>query len=207
MKKREITFLAVMLVAALWLAIAGKTPFYDKEICPYKLTRAAVKHDRKISTDQLAKRLMMNDPSIQLIDVRSPEEFAKFSLDGAINIPLDSLLNPEFKDVINQDVMTNVFYSNGSKKAAEAWLITRRVGYHNNIFLDGGLNRWVETILRPKAPAESAKEEAFRLYTFRKGASIHFGGGSGDVNAGSGSAKPAVTIKRKKKEAAGGGCD
>jgi len=59
MKKREITFLAVMLVAALWLAIAGKTPVYDKEICPYKLTRAAVKYDREITTDELAKRLMM----------------------------------------------------------------------------------------------------------------------------------------------------
>ena len=200
--------MAVLLVAALWLALAGKTPVYDKEICPYKLTRAAVKADREISTDDLAKLLMMKDPSIQLIDVRSPEEYNKFSLPGAINIPLEKLLDKDYTDVVNQDVMTNVFYSDGSEKAALAWLVCRRVGYKNNKFLDGGLNRWVETILRPKAPAETDKEAAFKQYRFRKGASIFFGGGSGAVASdNAGAAKPAAPIKRKKKEAAGGGCD
>ena len=80
--------------------------------------------------------LVDKDPSLQLIDVRSTGEFEKFSLPGAINIPLENLLNPEFEDVLNQDVKLNVFYSNSSNVANQAWMITRQLGYKNNYVLD-----------------------------------------------------------------------
>ena len=44
----------------------------------------------------------------------------------------------------------NVFYSNGSVYANEAWMITRQLGYENNFVLEGGLNYWFGNILSPR---------------------------------------------------------
>ncbi|MCJ7821043.1 MAG: rhodanese-like domain-containing protein, partial [Bacteroidales bacterium] len=40
-----------------------------------------------VSPDVVADMLVQKDPSQQLIDVRTPEEYEAFSLPGAINIP------------------------------------------------------------------------------------------------------------------------
>ena len=97
---------------------------------PYKLTapellERAVSGEQFIHPDQVADMLINKDPQLQLIDVRTPDEFDKFSLPGAVNIPLTSLLSPEFRDIIDQDIKMNVFFSNGSIHANEAWIITR----------------------------------------------------------------------------------
>ena len=75
--------------------------------------------------------------------------------------------------------------------------------------MQGGLNHWVETIMKPKAPDFMASDKDLATYEFRKGASMFFGGGGAAVS-GASSAAPAPAkpiIKRKKKEAGGGGCD
>lgn len=206
MKKREITLLTILFIGALFLAISGKKPLYDQEIHPNKLAQAAVKKDRVINADELAEKLILKDPTIQLIDVRSPEEYEAFSLPGAINIPLDSLLNEEFEPTLTDEVYHRIFFSHGNNDAAKAWLICARVGYTNNSYLEGGLNQWVKTILRPESPAEIETIEAIRLYNKRRAASMFFGGGTA-VSSSSNGSGPAVKITRKKKEASGGGCD
>lgn len=55
-----------------------------------------------IHPDELADWLINKDPSIQLIDVRSPEEYEKFSLGNAINIPINDILSDEWVDYLDQ---------------------------------------------------------------------------------------------------------
>ena len=161
-----------------------------------------------ISPDVVADMLVQQDPSLQLIDVRTPEEFAAFSLPGAINVPLSNLLADEYVDLLNQDARMNVFYSNGSVFANQAWMITRQLGYENNFVLEGGLNYWFSNILSAKEPAQTSPNEEFAKYDFRKSAAAALGGGgvvSTDNAAPTVSAqKPAVTAKAKKKPS--GGC-
>jgi sulfur-carrier protein adenylyltransferase/sulfurtransferase len=179
---------------------------------PYKLTAAqllaeANNRSQYIAPDVVADMIVKKDPSLQLIDVRSQDEFDKYSLPGSVNIPLVDMLSDKYSDMLNQDIKMNVFYSNGTITANEAWMITRQLGYKNNYVLEGGLNYWFEVIMNPLKPASASSDEEFAKYDFRKAASGALGGGSSievqKVAAPDG-AKPAIKGVPKKKKAAGG---
>ena len=185
----------------------------DNTTHPYKLTADQLLEEVRgrqqlFSPDELADKLVNKDPTIQLIDVRDPDEFDKYSLPGAINIPLSDLLNAQWTDILNQDIKMNIFFSNGTVEANEAWMITRQLGYENNYILEGGLNYWVETIMNPLKPASTSPDEDIAKYDFRQAAGSALGGGGALAPAPaagqSGGAKPAIIKKPAKKKAAGG---
>jgi rhodanese-related sulfurtransferase len=182
---------------------------------PYKLTAAQLLEEIRtgtqfISPDEVADKIIKKDPSIQLIDVRNPREFDQFSLPGAVNIPLQDILSENNVDILNQGTKMNIFYSNGSTEANEAWLLTRQLGYQNNYVLQGGLNYWMETVLNPLKPGSLSSNDEIAKYDFRKAASMALGGGDGSsiapaASTGAASApKPGVVPVKKKKKAAGG---
>jgi len=63
-----------------------------------------------VTPDAVADMIIKKDPSLRLIDVRSQDEFEKFSLPGAINIPSTELLSDDYTDILNQDIKMNIFY-------------------------------------------------------------------------------------------------
>ncbi len=211
-----------MLAAILILLAAGLVllPDYKKHegIEPQVFINKAMSNERFISTDMIADKIINKDPSFVLVDVRSESEFAKFSLPNAINIPLDKFLNEEADEVINQNIVDVVLFSNDNFKANEAWLIGNRLGYNNLHILNGGLNEWFNTIISPKMPEETMPREAFELYTQRKAAGLYFGIGSEEVSEVKTVIKsePAKTTgkapvkvmpeEKKKKGAPEGGC-
>jgi len=179
---------------------------------PFKLTANELLEEVKSGTqfiypDQVAEMVITKDPTLQIVDVRNADEFEKFSLPNAINIPLVDILNPEWEDYIDQDVKFNVFYSNGTNDANEAWMITRQLGYENNYVLEGGLNYWVETIMNPEAPKSTSSNEEILKYNLRKGAGMALGGAAVNTQPSTmtRSSKPPIT-KRKKKKKVQGGC-
>lgn len=180
---------------------------------PYKLTAEQLLEEVKSGTqflqpEEVADMVISKDPTLQLIDVRPVDEFEKFSLPGAINIPLVDILSTEWEDVINQDVKLNVFYSNGTNDANQAWMITRQLGYQNNYVLQGGVNYWAETIMNPDVPPTSSPNEEFAKYDLRKGAGMALGGAAEITQpaaaVAAGSAKPPIQKIAKKKKVAGG---
>lgn len=179
---------------------------------PYMLTATEMLEEvntrtQFVAPESVADMIVQKDPSLLLIDVRSQDEFEKFSLPGAINIPAADLLSEKYADVLNQEVKMNVFYSNGTLAANEAWMITRQLGYNNNYVLEGGLNYWFENILNPKEPSSTSSDEEFAKYDFRKAASQALGGGNVTVQTTVDKAsapKPAIKTVPKKKKAAGG---
>jgi rhodanese-related sulfurtransferase len=181
-------------------------------IHPYKLTASQLLNEvntrtQFVTPETVADMLIKKDPTLQLIDVRSQDEFEKFNLPGSINIPIADLLSSQYQEVLNQDVRMNVFYSNGTLTANEAWMLTRQLGYNNNYVLEGGLNYWIEAILSPKQPATTSSDEEFARYDFRKAASQALGGGQVVAQPGESEAattKPPIKSIPKKKKAAGG---
>lgn len=158
-----------------------------------------------VTVDELADALINRDPSWQLIDLRSPTDFADFHLPGALNIPFDSLLTEEWQPYLDQAARRNVFYSNGTSLARQAWYLTRQMGYSNNYVLEGGLNHWFDTILFPKEPAETEGAEALARYQRRLGARQFFtGAGAQAVDAGDAAARKPVPVRKKKMVS--GGC-
>ena len=175
----------------------------------YKLTAAELLVEVQegaqfMSTDEIADMLVQKDPSFRLIDVRAEDEFEKFHLPNAINIPLTDILSEDWAYILDQDVKMNVFYSNGSLKSNEAWMITRQLGFANNYVMQGGLNYWAETIMDPKAPAATSPDDEIAKYDFRKGASMALGGGAVSTTESNSDSSPKPEIKQRKKRAAGG---
>jgi rhodanese-related sulfurtransferase len=180
---------------------------------PFKLTASELLAEvntrtQYIAPETVADMLVKKDPTLQLIDVRSKDEFEKYHLEGAVNIPINDLLSDENAAFLDQDVKMNVLYSTGTIAANEAWMITRQLGYKNNYVLEGGLNYWFETILNPQKPASTSPDEEFAKYDFRKAASGALGGGNVETikstESTPSSPKPIMTAPKKKKAA--GGC-
>ena len=155
----------------------------DQPVSPESLLTEMIEQRRFASADQLADWIIQKDPSLLLVDVRSPEAFGKFALPGAINIPLAELTNPEQQAQLDCEKYLPVFYANGTVLAEKAWVINRRLGCKNGLVLKGGLNEWTATILDPAEPPPTASSEAFELYQFRKAASLYFAGGSKSLEA------------------------
>jgi sulfur-carrier protein adenylyltransferase/sulfurtransferase len=199
----------ILLILALIIALVPQNTTR-----PYKLTAEQLLAEIRtgtqfVSPDEVADKIIQKDPSIQLIDVRNPREFDMFNLPGAINIPLQDILSEKNNDILNQGTKMNIFYSNGSTEANEAWLLTRQIGYQNNYVLQGGLNYWMEAIMNPSRPGNVVSNDEIARYDFRKAASMALGGGGGTslapAQATSTTApKPGVVPVKKKKKASGG---
>ncbi len=178
---------------------------------PYKLSpKDLLEHVNSgmqyFTPDEVAHMVVTKDPSLVLIDVRAETEYEKFHLPGAINIPLSSLLDDQWTDYINQDLRYNVFYSNGTVNANQAWMLTRQLGFTNNYVLQGGLNYWVETIMNPEKPASTSPNEEIAKYDFRKGAGQALGGGALIESSDQLAPELPKIAPRPKKKRAEGGC-
>ncbi len=202
--------IAVSIMILLGLVIAMVPENTTK---PYKLTAEQMLNAVNAGTelvhpDYLADWLINKDPGIRLVDVRTPDDYAKFHLDDALNIPLADVLNPRYQDVWDQGVKFNVLYSNGNTSAQEAWMILSQLGYQNIGVLTGGLNYWTEVIMNPQKPAVTSPDDEIAKYEFRKGASQALGGGSVQARTTTTETKiikPRI-VPRKKKKAPEGGC-
>ncbi len=178
---------------------------------PYKLTAEELLEEVKSGTqfmqpDEVADMLIQKDPSLQLIDVRNADEYEKFNLPNSLNIPLVDILNSEWEGYINQDIRINVFYSNGTNDANQAWMITRQLGYENNYVLQGGVNYWAETIMNPEAPKTGSPNEEIIKYNLRKGAGMALGGAALETQSTLpvSNSKPVIQKSAKKKRVVGG---
>ena len=169
-----------LFLSIVFLLLAGGLvliPKFEKHegIAPELLLSHAISPERYITTDELADRLVNNDPSILLIDVRDEANFKENTLPNSVNIPLNQLLNEDFEGYLNQNEYDVILFSNDSFLADQAWILCNRLNYKNLHVLKGGINQWFNTIINPQKPTENMPESEFNLYSFRKAASMYFG--------------------------------
>lgn len=205
MSKTYLVLTIVAVLVASGLLFLPEKANYD-ETKPELLLKEINDPARYLSVDLVAERLIDEDPSIMLIDVRSVEQFGEYSLPRSVNIPLSQILQPEQMDYLYQEDMDIVLYSNDDLYADQAWILCTRLGYKNLYVLKGGLNQWYISILNPSEPAETEPTEKFDLYSFRLAASQYFRGGA-DVHVDAGTSKEKIIIKKRvKKTTTAGGC-
>ena len=174
-----IVLVVLLGVGALFLP-EGK---YTEEVSPDQLFLKINDPSRFVTTDQVARAIIEGDPTILIVDTRSSDQYEAFNLPGSVNIPLKELIDStgiideKWENYLGIEGMYVAFYSNGDVCADQAWVLCTRLGIKDLFVMKGGLNNWVETILKPEPPALTAPGEGFALYDFRKGASMHFGGG------------------------------
>lgn len=209
--KRSYQFLVLILII-----LAGALILIPKQqkpdgITPELFVKNMLSTERYISADELADRMINEDPVLLLIDTRSFEDYEKFSLPNAINIPLSQIFDEGLNPYLDQDIFDVVLFSNDNFTADEAWMIGNRKGYQRLYVLKGGLNNWFQTIIKPEYPKETMSREAYDLYSFRIAAGKYFGVANDTLEIEIEKKKPktpkkVVTKPKKKKKMPEGGC-
>jgi rhodanese-related sulfurtransferase len=199
MSKRYIV-LSILLIGTAF----GLTQLPEKgprsEVKPAEMLIKVNDQSRFLSTHFIAKRLIERDPSLFVIDVRVAAEFESYNIPGSFNIPMEEIMDEDWAPYLDQDGVDIVFYSTGDVFSNQAWVLGTQKGYDNLYLMEGGLNEWFRTIIKPVPPAETAPLEAFELYSFEKAACIYFGGASAGVASAPGTKKKVTVPKNEKKE-------
>lgn len=154
------------------IALLAGNPFDNDivEVNVKDLALSTVKDSDKIKPEVIADWLIQGKADFVLIDLRNPEEFEKYSLPEAENIPLVSL--PEAELYRNQKL---ILYAEDNLRAAQGWFILKSKGFKNVYILDGGLEGWKNEVLFPKLSSNPSKEE-LSLFEKKKAISKYFGG-------------------------------
>lgn len=152
-------FMRAFSVALVVLAVAfsifpsapGATPAAGPGSSVAGFTEAALMEAVESGTDhidpeELADRLVKGDPSLMLVDVRTPGEYGAFHIKGAVNVAL-----PQLSDYLSpyRNAGLIVLYSNGMTHPAQARDSLYRQGYRNVYILTDGLQGFMETCLKP----------------------------------------------------------
>jgi rhodanese-related sulfurtransferase len=207
--QRKYTILSILLVVlALGLVILPKKT-NKTETDPKVLLTALAEKSRFLTTDLVSKRIIENDPTLLLIDLRPVDQFKAFALPGAINIQPESILSDSNSELLKQPGKDIVLYSNSDLTSEKAWLICARyVNYSRLYIMKGGLNEWYNTIVMGTDAAATASSAEFDLVNFRKAARQYFTG-AGQTTEKSATEKTPVKItvvRKAPKSTSGGGC-
>ena len=142
-----------------FLPITGNRSLTSK---PQKLLHEVLGDNIYITPDQVAGFVISEDSSVQIIDLRTPEEFKEANIPGSINIPYGKLLDNDPALILNNGKTKNIFYSNGDFNSNYTLTIARGLGFNNTYVMKGGLNEWYNTVINSsfKGKKISARENA-----------------------------------------------
>ncbi len=94
-----------------------------------------------VSTHRVIHEVKNHRDELVLIDTRKKAEYDRFSLPGAVHMPLEEILHRRWRPLFNKDPRPKVFFGNGSSYATMAYMTAARAGYDRVFILDGGLNK------------------------------------------------------------------
>jgi rhodanese-related sulfurtransferase len=129
---------------------------------PTKLMPEILDEKTYFTVDQVARFIVSEDTSIQIVDLRSPEEFRSLNIPGSINIPYFELLNNDPGNYLNNANIKYIFYSNGDLNSNYSLVIAKGLNYKNIYVMKGGLNEWFSKVMNSNFTGDriSARENA-----------------------------------------------
>ena len=93
-----------------------------------------------------AQQLLENtSPSVKYIDIRSTEAFLKGHKRGALNIPINKLVNPENRAFLKDTAYTIVLYSQDQEQAYGAKLLFQQLGMNHIKFMPANYDPVADT--------------------------------------------------------------
>lgn len=148
-------FSAILLILGLIIAFMPFPNGRSFTVKPVFLLQESLNESTFNSVDEVAGFVIREDNTIQLIDVRSQEEFRLSNIPGSVNIPLEQIPAKEWEGLLGRENIRNIFYSNGNTESNYAWIMATGLGYKNGSVMKGGLNEWYKTIMNSKFSGET----------------------------------------------------
>jgi rhodanese-related sulfurtransferase len=178
MNTRE-KFSIILLCLGVILALLPLTSNRSFIVKPHKLLSEVLDGRTYFSVDQVAKFVTSEDSTIQIIDLRQPEEFSYMNIPGSINIPYDKLLEKDPGSFLGNQNIRYIFYSNGDFDSNYALVIAKGLNYKNIYSMKGGLNEWFNSIINSNFTGEKITARENALYETRTKAKKMFN----DINS------------------------
>jgi rhodanese-related sulfurtransferase len=94
-----------------------------------------------ISPQVLLDRQAKKDPSLFVLDVRTPKEFAEGHVPGAVNVPYDQVASQLAQIPKDKDV---VLYCRSGRRTALAGEVLKANGYSKLEHLQGDMQAWLK---------------------------------------------------------------
>lgn len=95
--------------------------------------------------------LLRQDPTVRVLDVRTPGEFGDAHIEGSYNVPLD-LLGEHASELRSTRARTVVLVCQSGQRARRAEAVLHGAGMPNLHVLEGGMNEWLATGLDAARP-------------------------------------------------------
>jgi len=206
-KKPNKTLIIRLIILTLILLVLIFSKNHDTK---YKITTEEMLSKLKqpenntIAPEKLLDIIQNNDSSYQFIDLRTPREFAKGSIYNAINIPLQNILSPEFRSILNQDKKINVLYYSNHLGACGPWMLLTQSGFKNNKILLGGYDFVKNYIVDDFSPMTGNFKDENPKYNYSQIINSLKGNGGTNTETSSESSITVPVVKKEKKTQAGG---
>ncbi len=167
-RKHMIAALGVVALGIILLFLPDrKVHLIDKVSDPAYLSA----HPAKLmSVDELAFRIVDHEPRIQLIDIRPPVAYNRFSLPGSTNIPVVDFFGKDWVTMFSRRHVKKVILAESETQEHAALLLLQELGYENLAILQGGLDGFSATILNPPAVIPTSTRWDKDVIRFRQSA-------------------------------------
>jgi hypothetical protein len=166
--KKRYTYAAI--VPFIVIAVVAFLPDHDERlenrIAETKRQQKCVFHE--ISADKLAYEIVNHYYQLNIIDVRTPEEYNAYHLPMAINIPIDEIHDRKWENIFKQKVKTNIFYAANDTLVRMSCLKAKHIGKSENLILKESVHEFREMFFNPATPDfASAPKQVLNEYNFR----------------------------------------
>jgi rhodanese-related sulfurtransferase len=126
---------------------------------------------KKMTSDELAFRIMDNDKSIQIFDFRQKKDFDTISLPNSKNYSPENLFEKNVDKLLSVKGKKNVFIADDEQTEKRAYMIASKLGYTDLYVLEGGFEKFKNEILNFKNPGNALTQHDKDTYRFRTDAS------------------------------------
>jgi len=156
---------AALLVLGLVLMF---TPDYKTRLVR-KVSNSAFQSVHAVQTmvpDELAFRIVDQEPLTRILDLRSAASFAAMALPGSVNLTQMDLFGRDLGNGIDQRRSRKVIVADDEAQERQAYLLLQELGYENLAILDGGFPAFSRVFLNPTAfvPAGNRWDEDVRRF-------------------------------------------
>jgi len=195
---------AILVCFALIALVLPERQRTANELKPSEMIPLLDDPGRFLTCDQVARFVVDEDTSVQLLDIREPKDYLVSSIPGAINIPFRDILNPDWFGYLDSGNKRVILYSSGDVLSSQAQLLCTQAGFSNIFIMKGGLNQWNTLIMRSEFTGERISAAENALFETRYRARDFFT----TMNSLPDSLKTSyLSVKRKKEAELVGGCE